>query len=276
MMSLSSAQKNIWRLAKRILFVALAPTLLLIQLLWVWTYDSSANILNSTFTDFAVGGAVLMIIAVCIYFIFTTASGHADWRCYHRGQLNTQSLTPRVSDSAELGRFYSGGAVAMKPLVDLMGDFSARHKNLPLVLLLSRNGALEFKAGWYCSPTLGLSLAAQIEANSPNYVTHQCIVKVAERLMSVFSVPFATRLGTATLLILQPDEPSLDMARNAFMQGAAPEIPSLVSSMARLLETQAGLDGLGIVLPPPKRLRMITSLRCPEWVSKVAAAKAEW
>ena len=215
----------------------------------------------------------MITAAGIMHHALTTTSSHTAWDDDLRREPIPMPSKVRTSDPVEFTGFYSGGAVIMKPLVDLMGEFSDRNENVPLLLLVSRNERLEFKAGWYCSPTVGLALADQLNASPKHHDIRQCIVKVAERFMPAVAVPFVTRAGAATLLILQPEETILDLARDAFKRELADQLATLVHSLALALEAQADMARLNIALSTTEKPRMI-SVCCI--CNRIEQSEAKW
>lgn len=274
MTTLSSAQKKQSRSFKQLSMLVVTSGALLATTGWMASHPPGFASQNDTFLVFAFGGLVWMIMAAGImHHAFMPTSHPKAWDAGHRREPSPVASKVRTSDPVELTGFYSGGAVSMKPLVDVMGEFSDRNENVPLVLLVSRNELFEFKAGWYCSPTVGLALADQLNASSKHFGTRQCIVKVADRFMPAVAVPFVTHAGTATLLILQPEETVLDLAWDAFKREFADQLPTLIHSLAQALEAQADMARLDIALSPPEKPRMI-SVCCI--CNRIEQAAAKW
>jgi hypothetical protein len=274
MTTLSSDQKKQSRSFKQLSILVVTSAALLATTWWMASHPPGPGSQNDSFLVFAFGGVVSMLMAAGImHHASTVTSSHTARDADHQREPSPMASKVRTSEPVEFTGFYSGGAVSMKPLVDLMGKFSDRNENIPLVLLVSRNERLEFKAGWYCSPTVGLALADQLNASPKHDDTRQCMVKVAERFMPAVAVPFVTRAGTATLLILQPEETVLDLARDAFKRELSDQLPILVHSLAQALEAQADMARLNMALSPTERPRMI-SVCCI--CNRIEQAEAKW
>jgi hypothetical protein len=256
--SLNTAQKR-FRAFKHTAIAILVSSILLVIAFNTPLFVPVAKLQVGLLTAFSIGGLLLAAALYIVYYIFATSQHPASGQEQSPNAHNMLKQKLNYSNSVALEHFYSGGAISLKRIVDIMGNFSAQNNNTPLVLLLSSNGTLEFKAGWYCSPAVGLSLAAQIKASSMQHITHQCVLKVAEIFMPAFAVAFGTRIGIATLLILQPDANTLHDARNAFMLDTAAQIPSLLNAITQALEAQQCIADLSTKLPAPQKLRMITA-----------------
>lgn len=138
--------------------------------------------------------------------------------------------------SLQLEQFYIDEAVSFKAVVNHLSKFSAKHHDLPLVLLSAHASGWEFKVGWHCSPSVGLSLVSQLKMVGEFDQARHMSLRVADHQVPTLAVPFLTRRGPYMLLILQPQATTLNVVWQKVIGGPLSRIEDFLTLLSSAIE----------------------------------------
>lgn len=140
-------------------------------------------------------------------------------------------------------RFYSGGAVALKPAVDELGRLSAHLGGKPVVLFKSNAAKWDFTAGWLCAPSLGLDLASQITSLCPSPVPKPFKVSIVDAGTDAVAMTFENAVGKWLVLVL-------DVHRSPFSWAQC--MPGRSSPAPAIAKLSVCLEKAHRTLPAPR------------------------
>lgn len=97
--------------------------------------------------------------------------------------------------------FYSGGAIHLEPVIEVLKQFASDVQARSAVLLESQDMDWQFKAGYQCSPGLGRAVAHALRQRVARERQTACGIEVLDASVTAFCTPMSAMNGHDYLLV---------------------------------------------------------------------------